>query len=61
MQTWLEKVGLPQADGKTEVALIMNGREKNTVEVEVGGLTIIKYLEMMIDAKLRFGKYLEYG
>lgn len=53
-------------DEKTETVLIMNPRRKNTGMVEVVGHRVIskqaiKYLGVLIDAKLTCRRHLEYA
>lgn len=62
----MEKFRLMLADEKPEAVLITNQRKRNTVKVEVDGHTVIfrlaiKYLRVMVDAKLKYREHLQYG
>lgn len=57
VQEWLGVIKLDLADEKTVVVLITNCRKNNTVKFQV---PIIRYLGVMIDAKLNFKRYLDY-
>lgn len=52
MKSWLEKVNLSLIDEQTEVVLIINRRNKNTVKVKFGG-------HMTMTEKLSFRGYLQ--
>ena len=66
IKAWLEMVQLDLAEQKTEAVLITNRRKRNTINIRVGGHVItskpvIKYLGVMIDAKINFKGHLDYA
>ena len=66
IKSWLRMAKLDLADEKTEAVLITNRRKNNTVTIRVGNRevvskSVVKYLGVMIDAKLSFKGHLDYA
>ncbi|CAD7093684.1 unnamed protein product [Hermetia illucens] len=66
IKSWLRMAKLDLADEKTEAVLITNRRKNNTVTIQVGNRevvskSVVKYLGVMIDAKLSFKGHLDYA
>ncbi|KAH8267600.1 hypothetical protein KR026_011887, partial [Drosophila bipectinata] len=64
MEQWLQNVGLSLAPQKTEAVLVSSRKVLETTTIQVGGMAItsqrtIKYLGVMIDARLSFREHLE--
>ena len=65
VRRWLSSMGLTLAEHKTEAVLISSRKQRETITLTVGGHEIvskpaIKYLGIMIDARLTFKEHLEY-
>ena len=65
IQQWLSKVGLQLAECKTEAVLTTSRKKRETITIQVGNAEIIskpciKYLGIMVDARLSFKEHIEY-
>ncbi|KAH8233849.1 hypothetical protein KR026_004113, partial [Drosophila bipectinata] len=65
MEMWLQNAGLSLAPQKTEAVLVSSRKVQGTATIRVGGMAItsqraIKYLGVMINARLSFREHLEY-
>ena len=63
---WLKNVGLEVAEHKTEVVLITNQKNKESVKFRAGKHLIkskddLKYLRIIIDGRLKFKAHLKYA
>lgn len=66
IQLWIKSAGLKLADQKTEAVLINARRPRATASIRVGQHLIhsresVKYLGVMIDARLNFKEHIEYA